>query len=276
MVAVSGLCFGLLSVFSRHLHEAGVPVPQMLALRFGFGAVALWGFAFARGEVRRLSFAQWRGYGLLGVLYVLEAWSYFESSQRIPIALTALLLYLFPSLVTLGAWVLWRQRPGARGLFALALASAGIALAVGNPSGALDGAGLGFGVVTAFVYTAYVLVSARLAPDVPPALGSAWLMTVAAGLFVGVASLGGPWQLAAALGAWPDVLGLVVVGTVVPIPLLLMGVARVGPARASVISTLEPISAAFAGALFLHEGLAPLQVVGAGGVVAAVLLSAKR
>jgi drug/metabolite transporter (DMT)-like permease len=46
---------------------------------------------------------------------------------------------------------------------------------------------------------------------------------------------------------------------------------RVGASRASIISTLEPISAALCGLVFLDEGLTPLQGLGGALVLAAVI-----
>jgi drug/metabolite transporter (DMT)-like permease len=271
MVAVSGVSFGTLSVFNRQLAAAGLSVPQMLLLRFLGGALVLWTLAVARGEVRRLPLRKLAGFGALGLLYVAEAWLYFESSQRIPIALTALLLYLFPSLVVLVAWLWFREAPGRRGVAALGLATLGIALAVGNPAGALDGLGVALGAGTAVVYTVYVLLGARVQPGVGPAFGSAVLMSIAAMGFGLGALVQGRLDFTGAVVAWPSVVGLVVIGTVVPIPLLLFGMTRIGPARASIISTLEPISAALCG-LALGESMTGLQWLGAGLVVGAVVV----
>ncbi|MDX2015319.1 MAG: DMT family transporter [Myxococcaceae bacterium] len=272
LVAISGLSFGTLSVFNRQLAAAGLTVPQMLFLRFLGGALVLWSLALAQREVRRLPAGRLIGFGALGLLYVAEAWLYFESSQRIPIALTALLLYLFPSLVVLSTWVLERRPPRPRALGALVLATAGIAFAVGSPAGALDVGGVLLGAGTALVYTVYVLLGARVQPGVGPAFGSAVLMSIAALGFGAAALAQGQHDFSGARAAWPSVAGLIVIGTAIPIPLLLFGMTRVGAARASIISTLEPISAALCG-LALGETLTMIQVLGAGLVVAGVVLA---
>ncbi len=271
MVAISGLSFGTLSVFNRQLSAAGLTVPQMLTVRFVGGALVLWGVAFLRREVQPLTRAKLFGFGGLGLLYVAEAWLYFEASQRIPIGLTALLLYLFPSLVMLVSWLALGERPGPRGAFALALSSVGIALAVGAPAGRLDLTGVALGASTAVVYTGYILLGARVQPGTPASLSSAVLMSFAALGFAVGAAVQGPPPPSTAFSAWPAALGLVVVGTAIPIPLLLFGMTRIGASRASIISTLEPISAAVCGLVFLHEGLTPLQWLGGALVLAAVI-----
>jgi drug/metabolite transporter (DMT)-like permease len=117
----------------------------------------------------------------------------------------------------------------------------------------------------------YVLLGARVQPGVGPAFGSAVLMSIAAMGFGLGALVQGRLDFTGAVVAWPSVVGLVVIGTVVPIPLLLFGMTRIGPARASIISTLEPISAALCG-LALGESMTGLQWLGAGLVVGAVVV----
>lgn len=272
MVAVSAIAFGTLAVFNRHLAST-LSVPQMLCLRFAGGALVLWLVALARREVRRLPTRQALGFAALGLFYVGEAWLYFESSQRIPIALTALLLYLYPSLVVSAGWFFGGDAPGRRGIAALVTSSVGIALAVGAPEGSLDAAGVAFGVGTALVYTGYILLGARVQPGAGPAFGSAVLMTVSACVFGVAASVSG-WPSSPWVDLAPDLVGLIVLGTAVPIPLLLIGMTRIGPSQASIISTLEPISAALCGAVFLNEALSPVQLVGAALVVTSVAIVA--
>jgi drug/metabolite transporter (DMT)-like permease len=249
---------------------------MMLCLRFGLGAVLTFALAGATGQLARLGARRWLGFTLLGALYVCEAWTYFESAARIPVALTALLLYVYPTLVALAGWAFFREVLGGAGLTALVLASVGIALAVGTPHGPLDLSGVVLGLATAAVYSVYVMLGARVQAGVPALLGSAWVMAVAAVLFGLGALVTGTWAPARALDRWPDVVGLVVFGTAVPIPLLLAGLARVGPTRGSIISSLEPISAALCGALFLGESVEPLQLVGMALVLTALVVLARR
>jgi drug/metabolite transporter (DMT)-like permease len=100
-------------------------------------------------------------------------------------------------------------------------------------------------------------------------------MSFAALLFVAASLVQGPPALAAAARGWPSLLGLVLFGTV-PIPLLLVGVARIGATRAAIISTVEPVAGAACGALVLGETLSGLQLLGGALVVGAVLVTARR
>ncbi|HJU84112.1 MAG TPA: hypothetical protein VJ600_07860, partial [Holophagaceae bacterium] len=50
LVALSGLCFGLLPVFNRLAAAQGLGVPTLLGLRFLVAGAALWAWLLLRGE----------------------------------------------------------------------------------------------------------------------------------------------------------------------------------------------------------------------------------
>lgn len=272
LVACSGLCFGLLSIFNRQAAALGLGLPTFLAVRFLVAGGALWLWLVLRRVPFALSGVQMAGFVGMGALYVLESGLYFASSRRIPIALTALLLYLYPVLVALWEWMAGRHRLEGRDLAALAASLLGTALAVGAPGRTTDPLGLLMGLATAFGYTAYILLGAKLQKGVPALVASAWIMGSAGLMYLALALLTHRWEPALALRAWKPLLGLAVVGTLLPIPMLLAGMARIGAARASVVSTLEPLAACLFGALFLREILLPWQWVGAALILGAVIL----
>ncbi len=277
LVAASGLCFGMLPIFNRQAAALGLGVPTFLAVRFLVAGGVLWAWLALRGPRPRLRGGQVAGFAGMGLLYVVESGLYFASSRRIPVALTALLLYLYPVLVALWEWLAGRHRLEGRDRVALVASLLGTALAVGSPGRGTDALGLAMGLATAFGYTAYMLLGARLQKGVPALVASAWIMGTAGLMYLLLALATHRWEPALALKAWRPLLGLAVVGTLLPIPMLLAGMARIGAARASVVSTLEPLGACLFGALFLGELLRPWQWLGAALILGAVvLLSAER
>jgi drug/metabolite transporter (DMT)-like permease len=170
-----------------------------------------------------------------------------------------------------GAIVLGRERLSRRAAAALGLAVAGVGLLVaGHGIGAVNGPGalLAFG--SAALYTAYVLASAALRDRVEPLALSTLVATGAAGAFaVGHAVRGGaPVHTATAALA---VVALALVPTAFAVSAFLSGLGRIGPSRASIASSIEPAVAVGCGVLVLGERLVPVQFLGAGLVIAAVL-----
>ena len=271
LVVVSGCFFATLGIFNRFASARGVDVLTVLTLRFALAALCLWALALPRQPLR-LAPRQMGGFLLMGGLFVLEAGFFFVSSRRIPVALTSLLLYLFPAVVLLLAWGLRGEHPGASGLLALGLALAGIALAVGFPAHHLDPLGVGLGLGSALGYAVYMMLGSHFQRGVPPLVASAWISTCAAVILLLLGLATGGLHPLRALPAWGSVLGLALLGTVVPVVTLMAGLARVSATEASIAATVEPIGTAVLGAVILHETLQPLQWLGGTLVVLAVLL----
>jgi drug/metabolite transporter (DMT)-like permease len=74
------------------------------------------------------------------------------------------------------------------------------------------------------------------------------------------------------LAQWWWVLFISIFGTVLAFGLYTRGIEMIRPTRASITATLEPITAGLMSYLFLKESMEPLQVAGAGVVIAAVVL----
>ncbi len=71
---------------------------------------------------------------------------------------------------------------------------------------------------------------------------------------------------------WVNLGALAVVSTVFPVFFLNAGIQKVGPARAAIIGTVEPLLTIILAALFLGERLQPIQLVGGAFILASVIL----
>ncbi len=90
--------------------------------------------------------------------YSAQAGAYFVALRRIDASLLALLLYTFPTIVTVAAIALGRERASRRTAIALVLASTGLALVLANGAGAhLDPLGTALGLTAAVIYSVYIL-----------------------------------------------------------------------------------------------------------------------
>jgi drug/metabolite transporter (DMT)-like permease len=179
--------------------------------------------------------------------------------------------YCYPVLVMAGAIMLGRERLSRRRASALGLAVAGVGLLVaGHGLGAVNGPGALLAFASAALYTAYVLASSALRDRVEPLALSTLVATGAAGAFaLGHAVRGGaPVHTATAALA---VVALALVPTAFAVSAFLSGLGRIGPSRASIASSIEPAVAVACGVLVLGERLVPVQFLGAGLVITAVL-----
>jgi drug/metabolite transporter (DMT)-like permease len=273
-VVASAISFGTLGVFGKLASRHGLTLPTLLGLRFGLAAVVLWVLAFARRDVVWLGARRTAGLAAMGGLYVLQATAFFSSLRTIPAAITSILLYVYPVLVTLLARVVMRERLTRMRLVSLVLACAGVLMVVGpTPTGHLDIGGVLLGLASAVVYSTYILTGGAVLRGVPALFASAVITTVGGASFLLYGAATGSLHALDGAG-WGIVAGCAIVPTVIAATLFLAGLARVGPTRASIVSTLEPATTAVLAALVLGEDLSALRLLGGAVVlVAAVLVS---
>lgn len=274
----SAAAFGAMAVFGKLAYRADVGVLALLTVRFILAAAVFWALVAAQGLAlppRRIVLTG-LALGLFG--YSAQAGGFFAALTRMDASLTALLLYVYPVLVSLGALALGRERASARRWVALGAASVGVALVLaGGGTGGLDGLGIALALGAAVAYTSYILVADTVTGDVEPTMLAALVCTGAAVTFV-IASVasGGPDLGFEPIG-WLWIGGIVAVSTVAAISLFFAGLSRVGPSTASIASTVEPPVTVALAFLVFGEHLAAVQLAGGAFVLTAVvILQARR
>jgi drug/metabolite transporter (DMT)-like permease len=276
LTALSAAFFGSLAIYGKFANRLGIPLTELLAVRFSAAAVVLWGVALLRRE--RLWWGR-RGAGfvVMGLLYVGQSAAYFTSLKTIPAAVTSILLYLYPAVVMLMAAAFLGERLTRVRVLALLIAGAGVFIVV-NPlgvSGSIDGVGLLFGLATAAIYATYILVGRALLRDVPAVVASAAIASTA-GITLAIFGAAGGQLRPLDLRAWGLALSMAVVATAIPATMFLAGLARVGATRAAIISTLEPATTVVLATLLLGENLGPARLVGGAVILAAAVIVARN
>jgi drug/metabolite transporter (DMT)-like permease len=307
LIVITACLFGSGPFFARVAYDAGMTPLPLLTWRFVFAALVGWLVVLATPAGRR-SLATLRGRHIamlvaLGLLYVGNAGAYTAALETVPAGLVAIITYLFPALVAVVSIRYARRLEGRRPWLALALSLTGVALAVGGIPGDADVpvTGLLLALAGPVIYTVWIVAAARMrgerptgsggAVDDPPtmagpeggevvdhgpdALATTALMTTVTALGAGIlaAAVGSdPWPTSVPATAWPAVLGF---GTFTTLAVLgfLAGTRRIGAARASILSTVEPVYTVVMAAILLGEVLTPIQAVGGALVVCSVILA---
>jgi len=268
LVLVSAACFGALGVLTQLAYRAGVSVLTLICGRYVFAAAMLWLVVW----VRHRPLPSRRGL-LLGLLlgagYSVQALLFAASLKHLEAGLADLLYFAYPAMVAVGATVLRRERWSPRRGAALLTASGGIVLAVTSGS-SIDPLGVALALAAAFGYAAYVIASSSLLNGIDPLVLAALLCTAAAVVLSPDALAHGELTARVGVDGLLLVAAAALVSTVLGIGAFLAGVGRLGPSRASIVSSVEPaLTAAFGFAVF-GDRLGAVQAVGAGLVFASV------
>ena len=293
LTVVSAFGFGSGALFAKPVYAAGVDWHTLMTWRFTLGAALSWAWVAAsprgRGAVGSLDRRAVLVAIGLGVLYTGNSSTYFAGLETVPASLAALIVYIYPAIVAVIALRFGRRLEGRRAWGALALALTGVALAVGNvdPTAVPPTTGLLLMVASPVIYAVWIVLSARLAGERRSGVGHGGADSVdptAAGAVMISATATAFWVSALVVGrpvlpgqippdAWGGIAGVGIVSTFIAIQAFYAGAHRIGAARASLVSTVEPIwTIALAGILF-GERLTPLQLVGGALILAGVVIA---
>ncbi|WP_271222724.1 EamA family transporter [Streptosporangium carneum] len=262
---VSAAGFGLIPVFASYAYGTGMSVTTLLMLRFAIAAVVFLAWLGLRGRFGRPTGRQWATLALLGGMYATQSLLYFTAVQRIAPALAALLLYLYPGLVSVLTAVVDRARPGWAVVGPILVSLAGLVLVVGRLDAELDLPGVLTAVGAAVAYACYIVLGSRASAELSPTVTSAYLSMFATGAFALLGLALGSLDLGFATAGWGWAAAVAVVSTVLAIALFFVGATALGPVRASILSMLEAVVAVVASWLLLGGTLSWSQL--AGGVV---------
>lgn len=272
----SAVAFGAMGIFGRLAYGDGVTIGTLLASRFVLAAVLFWAIVLATGRswrVPRRDAVIALALGAVG--YSAQAGAYFAALQRIDPGLLAILLYTYPTMVTVGAIALGRERFSRRRGVALLVASGGLVLVLAGAAGAVKPAGTALGLGAAAIYTTYILSSQGIAGRLDPLILAALVCTGSALTLTAVGAVDGDLHPVGAGGMlW--LAAIAVVCTVVAVTLFFGGLRRVGPTRASIISTAEPVTSVLLALAVFGETMSLLQLTGAALVLTGVLVVATR
>jgi len=167
LVVLSAFGYGSGALLAKPIYEAGVDWMTLLAWRFLFGALASWGWLLIwpaqRRALRSLSRRRVFLLILLGVFFIGNSGTYFAALETVDASLAALVVYIFPAIVAVITIRFGRRLEGRRAWSALALAMAGVALAVGgiDPTKAPPLHGLLLVIVSPFIYAVWIVLAAR-------------------------------------------------------------------------------------------------------------------
>jgi drug/metabolite transporter (DMT)-like permease len=277
LVLVSATAFGTNAIFAKLAYSAGLATTQTLAYRFAIAAVGMWGLALTIGQ-NPLRFERSRLIALFAlgaIVYTAQSLAYFTALQTLSASLVVLTVYIYPSLVVIAGWLFLRRSVSRWDVVAVAVSFAGLILLVGGAKLQITW-GLVFAIAAPTIYTAYILLSENVMSRVPAIGASAVIMSGAGIAFAAIAGSRGELELPSSSDGWLVVLALAVVPTMIAISTFLAGLPRVGAARASLLSTWEPVVTVVLAVILFGDRFSVVQAAGGVLILAAVVMQAGR
>jgi len=265
LIVLSASGFASLPVFGKLAYASGTEPIALLAWRFGIAAalmlMATVVVSLRKGRPLLPPVRVTLTMLMLGaVVLTPEVLLFFVGLRRVSAGYAETLLYVYPAWVVIIGAVAFRRRPSVITVTCVIGAVAGAAITVGaSVGGDLVGSIELLG--AAVIFAGYLVVASRLIPRAGSLPGTALVLTGTAVVFV-VLAVATDSQGPGDAGGWLGALGMALIGTVVAFGLLSVGLSRVSPSTAAVISTLEPVVAVVLGLVVLGETVGLQQLAG--------------
>ena len=291
LVALAATCFGTLGPLSRFAGDAGVDSLTLVTWRAGIGALVVASFIGIRFLVSGVRPVALRSLPARDRRFMLAAafanmvlnLAAFVAFERITIALTLLVFYLYPAGVAVASTLWFGERLGRLHWAALAVSLGGMALVVAGAQslGELDPIGVGLALLAATAQVFYVLAARHGFAHVPGPQAAVLTMGGATTLYLVVAViaglLGSLGQPAASTDAVVPVLLAGVIGAGIPTLAFITGIRRLGPSQAAILATLEPVIGVGLAAWLLAEQPTVVQLAGGALILgSAVMLQLRQ
>ena len=274
-VIASAFIFGCMPLMAKFIYAEGMNPLSLVFLRNLLSVPMLAACAKISGASLRIPKAALPGISLVSVMgCCLTPLLLFFSYQYINSGTATVLHYVYPAIVMLSGLIFLKHKTHAGNVISLVLCVVGIFLFF-DPAGGFDPLGGALALVSGVTYAVYILLLSGFRYKDIPSFTFCFYVTCVSSLSTLVLCLvGGALVFPTSLLGWGLCLLFAFVLNVGAVVLFQRGTFLIGGERASILSTIEPITSIFAGVLVFNENLGIGAVIGSLLVLSASVLIA--
>ena len=273
-ILISAAAFGAMPIFANYAYAYGTEPITLLFLRFTLasGIMLIYNMfrnaRFPKGRVLIISIL------MGGIGYAGQSFTYFTALLYAPAGTVAILLYLYPALVTGFSILFFKKKITRPEIIALILALTGTVCVIGLETGGKP-LGIILGVMAAFIYSTYIITGSRIMPNTDVITTSTVIMMSAGTVYtMGILIRGA--QFPTQVAGWGAVGGIVVFSTVIAIVTFFEGLKRIGPVHSSMLSTIEPVVTVALAWIAFNEGVTLIKFIGGAMILTAGIMLARK
>ena len=272
-VALSAVIFGCMPLMTVNIYDEGVNTLSLLALR---SLLAL-PFVAAIMKVRKISFKiTLREFFQIGLVCALGSAitpaMLFYSYKFISTGMATTLHFIYPALVTAGCSIIFR-RPTKLCQWLCALLCCGGAMLFCSFDGSVDLFGIMLAAGSGAVYAAYIIGLEKSGVEhIDPFKYCFYGLIFCAAIMLSATLFTNSLTIPNTVKGWALCFVFAVVVMVLAIILFQTGVGIIGPQKASILSTFEPITGTVIGAIIFGEPFGVKSFIGTVMIISAVIL----
>jgi drug/metabolite transporter (DMT)-like permease len=282
LILLAGVLWGSMGLFVRKLNALGLTSMEIVALRVIVTSITLGLYLLIfKSELLIVHLRDlwcFFGTGICSIVFFNVC--YFKTIMLTSLSVAAVLLYTAPAIVMVASCILFGEKMTGRKLLSLFLTLAGCLLVTGvlgdweNVSGIgiVTGLGAGLGYALYSIFSRYALE--RGYHSLTITFYTFFIASIAS-LFMGnVEHVVGVMNASGGMLLFCFAFG--VLCTVAPYLIYTIGLEYVENSRASILASIEPVTAAVLGAVFFHETVTPTEIAGIALVVGAFVVCRER
>jgi drug/metabolite transporter (DMT)-like permease len=276
-IVAASVLWGTMGIFAKFAFEYEINPVTLIALRSLIGSVTI--FIPILLFKRRLLKIQRKDSGMFLVLgffaVALQRITYFYAIDLTTVTMAAVLFYTYPIFVTIYATLFKKERITTSTILAIILTFTGAALVVKTYDPSRLNAnllGITFGIISSILFALYFLLAKKLRKhytnwtlvlygDGIGALTMLPILVFYSSQIVGYSQQ--LWQIIFAIAWFPSILAYLIYS---------YALKHIESAKGSILSVIEPISAAIFSATILHENFEPPQLIGVALALTGVIL----
>jgi RarD protein len=225
-------------------------------------------------SVKKIKLPRGRALGasiLMGAVgYASQSLLYFSALTVAPVSIVSLVLYLYPSLVTILSLLFLKEHLSLLKLIALILALGGMVLTV-QPHGNGNIEGIFLSLLSAIIYSIYIVVGSRVTSYASTMAVSTIVIFSASVVYTIIVAINGVAFPHTTVG-WLSILAIAIISTVFAIVAFFVGVEKIGPSNAAILSTIEPVVSVVLAGFLLGERISIVQLIGGSLILISSLL----
>ena len=272
-IILSAVIFGCMPLMAKHIYADGANAITLVLLRNAISLPMLFGLAFARRESFSASPKRIASVILVGIfgcaitpVLLFSSYNYMDSGTA------TVLHFVYPALVLVLELLFLRSRVRGANIIAILLCIAGIAFFY-PPGGALNVTGSALALLSGLAYAAYIFLLGKFGRGSMGGYAFSFFATLGSAVaLLAACLLSDGFSLPKSLFGWLLCAVFAFVINVGAVVLFQNGAFLIGGQKASILSTVEPITSLIIGFAFLNEHVGLLSVIGSVLIISASVL----
>lgn len=275
---LSSAAFGLSPIFAKTAYAHGSNPTTVLIFRFLIAGIILLFYLTYKKINMKISLKQLRVLLLIGILgYTVTNETLYMSYLTLSSGLSMTLHFIYPALVCIMSFFVFKEKISKRKLISLILAGFGVYALIAFESQSLDTTGVILALASGVAYSINVIgLGLRTLSPIDNKIST---MYVCFGAFIGM-FIYGSFKGVISFKFTPIIVSsyvlIALVSTVLAMVLLLKAIETIGPTSTSILATFEPIVSIIFGIIVFGESLTFALFIGAILIVISTIILAKE